>query len=154
MQVEYLTLDDGIEVDANTINKAKNNDGAAFFAIGWKYEQTEKDYSKVMGWYRLAANQNRLGAYNNIGNLYTNGLGVSRDDDIALEYFLKGAVFNDDIALGNIGECFLDGQGVPADKYKALEFYIKCGNKPEQVKALNDEGVHLKEEDKSKLYYY
>jgi TPR repeat protein len=56
--------------------------------------------------------------------------------------------------MGNIGLRFLFGRGVPVDKYKALEWYIKYESKPELVKKLNDEGVHLKEEDKSKLYYY
>jgi hypothetical protein len=34
MQVEYLTLDDGIEVNEATINRAKKNVGRAFFDIG------------------------------------------------------------------------------------------------------------------------
>jgi TPR repeat protein len=61
---------------------------------------------------------------------------------------------NINASMGNIGLRFLFGRGVPVDKYKALEWYIKYESKPELVKKLNDEGVHLKEEDKSKLYYY
>jgi TPR repeat protein len=118
MQVEYLTLDDGIKVNEDTINEAKKNIGEAFFDIGFKYHNTEKDYSKALAWNRLAENQNYSFVYNNIGNLYSYGLGVSRDDDIALEYFLKGAVFSDGITMGNIGECFLNGEGVNVDKYK------------------------------------
>jgi TPR repeat protein len=149
-----LTLDDGIEVDADTINRVKKNDGKTLFDIGWKYQQTGKDYTKAMGWYRLAANQNYSSAYNNIGNLYYSGLGVSQDGDISLEYYLKAAGNNSVVPMGNIGSQFLNGQGVPVNKYKALEWLIKCGNKPEKVKALNDQGVHLKEEDTSKLHYY
>jgi hypothetical protein len=52
-----------------------------------------------------------------------------------------------------LGEHFLYGQGAQVDKYKALEWYIKSGNQPEQVKMLNKQGVHLKEEDKTRLYY-
>jgi TPR repeat protein len=154
MQVEYLTLDDGIEVDEDTINEAKKNDKKALFKIGLKYHQTEKDYSKAMAWYRVAENQNYSGAYSNIGVLYCEGLGVSQDDDIALEYYLKAAGNHHNIAMGNVASRFFIGKGVPVDKYKALEWYIKCGDKPEHVKELNDEGVHLKEVDKSKLYYY
>jgi TPR repeat protein len=107
-----------------------------------------------MAWYRLAANQNITAAYNNIGLFYTSGLGVTRDDDIALEYYLKAAGNHYNIAMGNVASRFLIGKGVHVDEYKALEWVIKCGNKPELVKRLNDEGVHLKEEDKSKLHYY
>jgi TPR repeat protein len=73
--VEYLTLDDGIEVDEDTIKKAKKNDGKASFSIGVKYHQTEKDYSKAMTWYRLAESQKYSFASNNIGVLYCEGLG-------------------------------------------------------------------------------
>jgi tetratricopeptide (TPR) repeat protein len=154
MQVEYLTLDDGIKVNEDTINEAKKNIGEAFFDIGFKYHNTEKDYSKALAWNRLAENQNYSFVYNNIGNLYSYGLGVSRDDDIALEYYLKAAGNNIDVAMGNVALRLLNGEGVPVDKYKALEFYIKCGKEPEHVKKLNDQGVHLKLQDKSKLYYY
>jgi TPR repeat protein len=152
--VEYLTLDDGIKVDEATINRAKKNVGIAAYEIGWKYHQKQIQYSKTMAWYRLAANQNIAGAFCNIGLLYTSGFGVSRDDDIALEYYLKAAGNHHNIAMENVASRFLNGQGVPVDKYKALEWFIKCGDRPENVKALNGEGVHLKEEDKSKLYYY
>jgi TPR repeat protein len=107
-----------------------------------------------MEWCQLAINQNNKDAYNDIGCLYYDGLGVSRDYDMSLGYYLKAAGHNDDDAMDNIGLYFLYGYGVPVDKYKALEWYIKYESKPELVKKLNDEGVHLKEEDKSKLYYY
>jgi TPR repeat protein len=144
-------LDDKVNVDADKINEAKNNDGDAFQFIGFIYETEIKDYSKAMEWYQLAINQNNKDAYNDIGCLYYDGLGVSRDYDMSLGYLLKAVGHGDDSAMDNIGFYFLYGHGVPVDKYKALEWYIKYGKKPEQIKALNDKGVHLKEVDKGKL---
>jgi hypothetical protein len=46
MQVEYLTLDDGIKVNADTINEAKKNDGGAFCDITWKYHETSRTIRK------------------------------------------------------------------------------------------------------------
>jgi TPR repeat protein len=71
-----------------------------------------------------------------------------------LDYYLKASGSNADIPMGNIGVRFLNGQGVPVDKHKALEWFFRSGYQHEKVKALNDEGVHLKEEDTSKLCYY
>jgi hypothetical protein len=34
-----------------------------------------------------------------------------------------------------------------------LEWFIKYGKQPEKVKELNKQGIHLKEEDKGKLFY-
>jgi TPR repeat protein len=148
-----LSLDDGVAIDAYTINKAKNNDGQALRDIGYEYMSKKEDYSKSMAWYQLAANQNDLIAYNNIGFLYRNGLGVSRDYITSMEYCLKAASCNDRKAMTNIGILFSNGKGIPVDKYKALEWLTKGGTKPEKVKELNQEGIHLKKEDKSKLFY-
>jgi TPR repeat protein len=149
--VEYLTLDDGIKVDQATINRATKNVGIAAYEIGWKYHQKQIQYLKAMAWYRLAANQNIAAAYNNIGLLYTSGVGVSRDHDIALEYYLKAAGNNNYDAMENVAKAFLFGRGLRLDKYRALEWFIKYGDKPDRIKKLNDQGFHLKGEDKGKL---
>jgi hypothetical protein len=42
---------------------------------------------------------------------------------------------------------------VCADKYKALEWFTKGDQRPEEVKELNQQGIHLGEEDKGKSFY-
>jgi TPR repeat protein len=106
-----------------------------------------------MEWYQLAVNQNNSKAYNNIGCLYFDGLGVSQDYLTAIEYYLKAARDNHHTAMSNIGSLFLYGCGVSVDKYKALDWFIKSGKKLDEVKELNQQGIHLREEDKSKLFY-
>jgi TPR repeat protein len=151
--IKYLTLDDGLELPVETINKAKSNDGEALRDIGYEYKRKKQDYSKAMAWCRLAANQNNTNAYNNIGVLYHNGLGVSQDYLTAMEYYLKAARDNQYFAMGNISLLFLNGNGVPVNKYKALEWLAKSRVQPEQVKELNKQGIHLIEEDKSWYFY-
>jgi TPR repeat protein len=148
-----LPLDDKLEIDADKINKAKNNDGAALRHIGSEYQMKLNGYSKAMAWYQLAINQNNIDAYNNIGFLYHNALGVSQDDITAMGYFLKAASGNNNHAMSNISILFSNGYGVPVDTYRALEWLSKGGNRPEKVKELNQEGIHLTEEDKSKSFY-
>jgi TPR repeat protein len=151
--IKYLPLDDKFKIDADTINNAKNNDGAALRDIGYKYQMKLNDYSKAMRWYQLAINQNSIDAYNNIGFLYYNALGVSQDYITAMEHFLKAASGNNNHAMSNIGNLFLNGYSVPVDTYRALEWLSKGGTKPEIVKELNQQGIHLTEEDKSKPFY-
>jgi TPR repeat protein len=150
--IKYFSLDDGLKIDADTINKAKKNNGEALCQIGYEYQMELKDHSKAMAWYQRAANQNNLMSQCNIGFMYANGYGVSRDNRTAMECFLKGAGDNNTCKL-NAGVLFLNGNGVPADKYKALEWFTKSGEKPEKAKELNGEGLHLRDEDKGKLFY-
>jgi TPR repeat protein len=56
-----------------------------------------------MAWYQLAANQNNSFAQNSIGVLYDNGFGVPQDYYIAMNYYLKAAGNNDNVAKENIG---------------------------------------------------
>jgi TPR repeat protein len=129
-----LSLDDGLEIDAKTINKAKYEVEVevedevvvdeALRDIGYEYETKLSDYSKAMAWYPLAANHNDSNAYNNIGCLYHDVYEVSQDYITAMEYYIK-----------------------------ALEWFAKHGDRPKEMKKLNKRGIHLREEDKSKSSY-
>jgi TPR repeat protein len=151
--IQYLILDDELELDVGTINRAKNNNGQALQDIGHEYANKIKDYSKAMAWYKLAVNQNNTVAYINIGFMYDYGYGVSQDYFIAIEYYLKAARDKNKVAMSNIADLFLEGDGVQLDTYRALEWLSKGGTKPEKVKELNQQGIHLTEEDKSKSFY-
>jgi TPR repeat protein len=148
-----LSLADEIVINPDMINKAKTNDGPALLHIGFAYWSMKKDHSKAMAWYQLAVNQNFPDAYNIIGLTYARGSGVSRDYITAMEFFLKAARDNSIVAMSNIGANILKGKGAPVDKYKTLEWFSKCGNRPVKVEVLNQQGIHLTEEDKSKSFY-
>jgi TPR repeat protein len=144
-----LTLDDGLIINAAIINRAKSNDGEALQTIGYTY-RNKRRYPNAMTWHQLAINQNNTNAYINIGCLYSGGEGVPQDNLTAIYYYLRAASANYKLAMTNIALTFLNENGVSANKYKALEWFIKCGEKPEEVKKLNQQGIHLREEDKSK----
>lgn len=58
----------------------------AQFNIGYDAE-TKGDYAAALEWYNKAAAQNLPQAYNNLGMMYENGLGVDRDGVRAYRYF-------------------------------------------------------------------
>jgi TPR repeat protein len=57
----------------------------------------------------------------NMGELYTQGIGVEKDDAKALGWFLRAAARGHGLAMCKTGLCFLNGQGTSPDP---LEAYI------------------------------
>jgi TPR repeat protein len=94
-----------------------------------------------------------LDARINIGILYFSESGVPQDCFTGMEYFLKVAVHNYNIAIDYIGHCFLHGLCVSVDKYKALEWFSKSGNAPKQVEELHERDVYLRKEDKYRFIF-
>jgi TPR repeat protein len=119
--------------------------------IGFKYKFYKKQYDKALAWYLLAAMVNDSYGQNNIGELYHDGLGVSKNYLCALKWLLKAAEQNEsEGAPTNIGWLFENGRGVPLDKYKALEWYCHGEDKSHRDR-LKSEGYHRSKTDKSKL---
>ncbi|KAI8876695.1 hypothetical protein K501DRAFT_337945, partial [Backusella circina FSU 941] len=150
-RLKYLKLDDGIELDPETYENARENDREALNKIGQIYTKKKKDYAKAMAWFELGANGNDAGSQSYIGLFYEFGLGVSQDFDLAMDYYLK-SIGNDFYPVADcIGFMFLNGHGVPLDKYKALEWFSKSGSKLIEERELNDEGFYLSEYHKKEI---
>lgn len=84
-----------------------------------------KNYTDEMVLYKNWINQgsvftNKSGiAYNNIGYLYENGLGVPQDYTKAFDYYYEAAQLRNSAGQCNLGFCYLNGIGVDCDKEKA-----------------------------------
>ncbi|MCD8373140.1 MAG: leucine-rich repeat protein [Clostridia bacterium] len=62
----------------------------------------------------------------NIGVCYFNGCGVSKDEAIAVEWFLKAAEKGDKKAYYSLGECYSQGVGVEKNNAEAVKWYSKA----------------------------
>jgi TPR repeat protein len=60
---------------------------------------------------------------NNLGVLYSQGLGVPKDEQKALRLFEQAMLGGDDSAPGNLGSMYELGEGVPKDIAKARILY-------------------------------
>jgi TPR repeat protein len=69
---------------------------------------------------RARALQGYPGAQSNLGDLYANGYGVSKDDVEAASWYLKAAKQGYGEAEFNVGLAFLEGKGVPKDAVEGL----------------------------------
>ncbi len=63
-----------------------------------------------------------------IGVMYSSGLGVARNDALAVSWFEKGAAAGDGISENNLGLMYQDGRAVPQDAGKAASFFLQAAN--------------------------
>ena len=89
--------------------------------LGILAEHVEEDYSKAAGWYTRAAEAGYAASQVNLGNLYRDGLGVTRDSFVAFHLYETAAKQDYPTAYVALGEMYMDGAGVAADYEHGLE---------------------------------
>jgi len=93
--------------------------------------KTHRDLKKAFKWYLKAAVRGQATAQFNLGVLYQNGLGVSKNLKEAFTWYLKAAEQGDAEAQNSVGAMYGDGRGVPKDSAQSLKWYriaAKNGN--------------------------
>lgn len=89
----------------------------------------QKNYQVAMKYYLKAAKHNNFDAVNDIGYMYSNGLGVEQDEQKAFQWFLKAAKLGNPMSMYSLGRCYYYGRGTPRDISKAKEWLSKSANK-------------------------
>jgi TPR repeat protein len=111
---------------------AKTNDDYMMAGLGYIYtnkdQATKEDYKAAMSWSQKAANKGNSTGYYNIGYLYTNGLGVTKDPKMAFDWILKAAKKGDNIAMLTLADFYEKGEGTTKDLNKAAEWKKKAEN--------------------------
>jgi len=104
---------------------AKQGNGLAQYNLAQMYHmEGAKDahsYAKAKHWYEKAIKSGIKEAYNNLGRLFLEGRGVSKDEDKAFELFKKGAELGDALSQINVAKLYAWGKDVSHDKLKAYE---------------------------------
>ncbi len=85
-----------------------------------------EDYTKVLEWCRLAANQGDAEAQSNLGWMYQNGYGVIQNNAEAVKWYRKAAEKEDQYAQNRLGEMYSTGKGVAQDYTEAVKWYRKA----------------------------
>ena len=70
--------------------------------------------------------KNYMKAINKIAEIYYWGIGISKDEKNAVEWWMIAAKQNDAEAQYNLGYAYLDGLGVEKDIRKALDYWLKA----------------------------
>ncbi|KAF9135053.1 hypothetical protein BGW39_004929 [Mortierella sp. 14UC] len=117
-----------------------HNNPLAQYETGLQYDcgeegVVEQDFDRAMEWYLRAAEQGGVGdAFTNIGCLYLNGFGVTKDFSKAVEWSLKGVAASskegDGRAEFSIGVVYhKGGHGVEQDLTRAFDYFLKGAEK-------------------------
>jgi TPR repeat protein len=75
-----------------------------------------------------------------LGNKYSRGQGVLKDEALALQYYQRAAEIGSIIAMDNVGTYYAMGRGVPVDKVRAIAWYRRAAAHG-YVPAMNNLGV-------------
>jgi len=70
-----------------------------------------------------------MSAQNNLGLMYRDGQGVSKDYAEALAWFRKAAERGHPQAQFNLGNMYLKGQGVKPDRVEAKKWFTKAADR-------------------------
>jgi len=104
--------------------KADELYGAAYDAFyGNGRAQSYEDAFRIG---REAAVLGHAAAFNLLGVLYRDGLGVPQDATEAAYHFRHAAELGEVIAMVNIADCYLHGTGVEVNLTRAIEWYQKA----------------------------
>ena len=82
-----------------------------------------KDYNSAARLFKDAIIRNHKFAYNNLGVLYIDGKGFTKDSLEGFGLLQKSAEQGNHIALLNIGTCYYKGTGTPRDYVEAYAYY-------------------------------
>jgi len=83
-------------------------------------------YDDLFEVYKFRSQQGNLEAINNLGAMYLKGLGVSRDETKALEYFLMASKSKFPPAMYHLGLIYYKGLGVDKNLKKAQHWFERA----------------------------
>lgn len=86
----------------------------------------QKDYPRARQFFEKAAAANYPIAFNGVGVLYFNGLGVTKDYIAARQWFERGSAYNDANSMNATGYMYEQGFGVPKNGAIASQWYEKA----------------------------
>jgi len=81
------------------------------------------DYATAFSEFNDASGRNDPLALNVIGIMYAEGLGVERNEKLAVDWFFKAQTLGSLEASANLGRMYADGRGVPQSSAAALQQY-------------------------------
>ena len=85
--------------------------------------EIEGDDAEAVRWYRLAAEQGHADAQFNLGDMYTDGLGVAQDYAEATLWYHSAAEQGHASGQDNLGSMYAAGRGVARDDAEAVRWY-------------------------------
>lgn len=134
---EQLFHEEKQELLMYTESKERQFEHAMSFGKTFPHFEDATTQNKYVLWMSESAKQGYPKAQTQLGNCYYHGIGVERNPQQAIVYYLKAAKHSP-TAVHNLAICYEQGRGVTEDKKYAFELYLKASeqNYPEAAVAL------------------
>ncbi len=81
------------------------------------------DYTTALSLWKPRAEQGNATAQNYIGNMYSNGIGVTKDEAEAVKWYRKSSDQNNAYGQGNLAIMYENGRGINKDETEAIRLY-------------------------------
>jgi len=111
---------------------AEAGDALAQFGLALIYERGNEtipqDLDAAVEWYELAAVQGVGAAQNNLGHMYSQGLGVEQDKARAVELWREAAKAGHSTAYYNLGLAYFRGDGTEKNEIEATQWFAKAAD--------------------------
>ncbi len=85
-----------------------------------------QDYRTAFSGFKELAEQGHAGAQSRLGQMYSGGNGVPKDEQQAVAWYRKAAEQGHAVAQGTLGNMYAFGNGVPKDEQEAAAWYRKA----------------------------
>ena len=106
--------------------------------------QSIKDDPDEVALLRKSAEQGNARAQNNLGVMYAEGKGVSRNDSEAVKWFRKSAEQGNSAGQSNLGEMYRDGRGVTPNDEEAVSWFQRSAEQWDAAGEANLGAMYLK----------
>ena len=106
--------------------------------------QSIKDDPDEVALLRKSAEQGNALAQNNLGVMYAEGKGVSRNDSEAVKWFRKSAEQGNSAGQSNLGEMYRDGRGVTPNDEEAVSWFQRSAEQWDAAGEANLGAMYLK----------
>lgn len=90
--------------------------------------EAEANYEKSAAFFRCAINHGNSEAFQYLGRQFAGGLGMTRDQERAVEYCMNGAELENPGCLHEMGRCFYFGHGVEENERIMFEYCSNTAN--------------------------
>ena len=108
-----------------------------------KYKQEENKPQEALPFYQLAAAQGYAAAQDALGLCYERGIGIAKDEKLAVSWYRKSAVQGNPDALDHLAQCYQNGIGV--DQNQEVAAILLAAVKELRQEQLESDGIWKKQ---------
>ena len=121
----------------------QNGDFAGMLANFYAYSTEKCDYKKAFEYATIAAEDDDDQGYYILGELYFNGWGVEKNDNLALENYKMAAAFGNEEAMNQIGIIYMGNGDIESNPEQSFYWFNEAAKKGSEV-GMNNVGYCYK----------